>query len=195
MRSRVLALLLPAVGLATVLLAGCSSDDPPSGAASASASPDDATSADGTAAGQSTPSDAVEPASGRRVDVGDATFRLPDEPDWITTPSGDLSSSADGRRIFFGRSYSEPDLDYAADLAIDSTSWRGPSKPVAQPTRVVDGVEGYVVEAVDREGFFYEFGIVEPGTERNLFFTFVLPDDGQDHRDLVDAVLATVRWK
>lgn len=125
----------------------------------------------------------------------EVTYRLPDGTRWLSLNGYESAATVDGWRITFGVSFSEADLDYAADLAIETSYWNGPTKPVAQEPRTVDGVEGYVVEAVDRDGFFYEFGIVRPRSEKNLFLTFEFPDDGPYYRDLVESVLASVQWR
>lgn len=67
-------------------------------------------------------------------------------------------------------------------------------KPVRGENRVVDGVEGWVLEgARDGADFVYEWGTVYQGQDVHFTFEFINPPD--DPMAMVDSVLASVQWR
>ena len=190
MRTRVLQA-TAGVALTLVLTSGCGGDEATDGPDGPDPSVSTSTAqADATEEESAFGADA---ATGRKVTLPEVSYRLPQDIRWLRTRDGASASSLDGLRIVFNMSYSSEDPEEAVRIAIRNSNWSGPTEPAEQERRVVDGVEGYVLEAVDRRGFFYEYGIVQPGGD-NWYFTFEMPDDGPYYRDLVESVLASVTW-
>ena len=185
------------------LLAGCSSDPAPDeGGGSPGPSPtqtsSDSTSSAATPSPAPTPS--VEPATGKKLTIPGLendvlTFRLP-EGDWYLSRAGragNLSTGLkswriDGGTIPVGDSIT---LDEGAQAAIENRSFGGP-KLSRSDNRVVDGVEGYVVEGKDRSGFTYIYGTVVGDSLAYVQFDFA--NDSPKAKAWVESVLASVEW-
>lgn len=66
-------------------------------------------------------------------------------------------------------------------------------KPVRGENRVVDGVEGWVLEGTRKRGMVYEFGTVIGG--QHVQFTFSSLKAPKDFTEIVESVLASVQWR
>ena len=66
-------------------------------------------------------------------------------------------------------------------------------KPVRGENRVVDGVEGWVLEGTRKRQKVYEFGTVVGG--QHVQFTFSSLEAPKDFMDIVESVLASVQWR
>jgi hypothetical protein len=185
------------------LLAGCSSDPAPDeGGGSPGPSPtqtsSDSTSSAGTPSPEPTPS--VEPATGKKLTIpgieGDVfTFRLP-EGDWLIGRAGRAGNLTTGLKYWTidggaTPAFGSTTLDVGAQGAIENRSLGGP-KLSRSDNRVVDGVEGYVVEGKDRSGFTYIYGTVVGDSLAYVQFDFA--DDSPKAKSWVESVLASVEW-
>lgn len=189
-----------------VALAGCSGTDDPGGAggdpATSSAAPSDPSSGSGSTS--PTAGDGVEPADGQSVHARFLTYRLPGGKHWILMRQGLSAYLPSGRpgafwevRAFEFQGTHVVDLDQLAGVVLRTMRDDYPAlRRVAD--RTVAGRESFVLEGESKDAygqpaFYYRVGSLVPGGSwASLAFTF--PKDTPQARDVIESVLASVRW-
>jgi hypothetical protein len=178
---------LGVVGLG-LCLAGC-------GGGSSSSAADPATSP--STADSSPTAPAVEPASGRKVDLLAFTARTPKGFDYDNSLAKEIvfSSSRDVKQnieysdvtIYPGTSNA-----FAARLSVKNSSWD--PKPTAAAAVTIDGATFYHLTGPVGDGVHLdEYGSVQDA--RLVKLSFELEGPATQRKKLVDSVLATVRLK
>ena len=187
-----------------VLLLGCEDDSgppkvEPSGSPSASQSgtPSESGSSPTTPTESSSPT--VEPADGPRFRLPTVSGAFPAEWRIIDESSGAISAGElhPVRRGFIfvadvlSLGSGEFD-DIVANVLKEYDDQK--VKPVRKENRVVNGVEGWVLEgASDRAEMVYHWGTVIDGQDVTFFFEYIKAP--KDPMKTVDSVLASVRWR
>lgn len=189
MRSRALL----AISLSSLVLgvAGCGdgsgSPSPDAGATSAATSTTSASSAEPT----------IAAATGRLVSTDELTYHLPAGLPWrFDGPEYASFIDAAGRwRVTYGAVFSggASEAQYKRSVLASARRVYGPSARLL-PDRVVDGRSGVVMEAPKAgEGYVYEWSGSSGSTM--AIFDFVVPAGSAKGRAIIDAVLASVKWK
>jgi hypothetical protein len=179
--------------VAATVLAGCGS-----GSSSSVADPPSSTSP--TSPSSPTSSDtapAVDPASGRRVDLLAFTARTPHGFDYDNSLAKEIVFSS-SRDLDQNLEYSDVTIypgtsnAFAARLSVKNSSWH-PKPRIADPV-TIDGAEFYHLTGPVGEGVrLDEYGSVQGA--RLVKLSFELTGPASQRRKLVDSVLATVHLK
>ncbi|MDE0778688.1 hypothetical protein [Nocardioides sp.] len=143
----------------------------------------------------------VEPATGERLTVATVErdvfgFNLP-EGEWRLTSSGRIGvlETPAGSWNITGGAVDGADgvsLDFLARGERQDFIGLGP-KPQRRDDRVVDGIEGYVLEAGGRDGLYYQFGSVLG--DNWVTVTFEFTEDSPETRGVIESVLASAAWQ
>lgn len=211
MRSRAWRTTVAATVLATAALAGCGTDDAdgdtpqdPTSPAASSADASETTSTESTEPTGSTESADPGAATGRRVETQLVAYRLPADIDWNVSMGGRFADWWSDEMVgpwtvsqFEHLDSTPPALDSIASTSLRNLRRDYPSAERLD-NRVVNGVEGWVVESngknsFGRSIFHYEFGAVHGAGWATLNFEF--PKDTPATREVIDSVLASIEWK
>jgi hypothetical protein len=200
--ARVLAL----AGLLGALGAGCGDSGTPEAerTATPSSSPSDSTPTETTPTEtettESTESTAtVAPADGKPISLPSLTGAFPAGWRIVDRTSGS-SSAGDtdpmtGGFIFISdlKNLGSEDFDEKVAIVMEHYA-HDKTKPERGENRVVDGVEGWVIEgASDSTEVIYEFGTFIGG--QDVHFTFSFQFAPKDAMAIIDSVLASVHWR
>jgi hypothetical protein len=200
-RARLVAL-VGVVALLSGLSGACGDSDGPDASPTASAS--SSTSAPTTEATptQSTATESaptVAPADGKPIVLPTLTGAFP--AGWTLIERNSGSTSAGDTDVTTGglvyvsdlKNFGSEDFDEKVAIVMDYYA-DDKTKPKRTENRVVDGVEGWVVQgASDMDQFVYEFGTFLHG--RDIRFTFSFRKAPKDPMETVDSVLASIHWR
>lgn len=194
--------MLAAASALGVLAIGCGDSDEPEATPTASSSGAVATSSP-SPSGDPTPTDGssaptVAPADGPAIRLPSLTGAFP--AGWEISDRTKGSNSAGdsdpltGGFIFVADivNIGSTDFDDIVDSVLVNYENRD-VKPVRGEDRVVDGVEGWVLEGTHKRELVYEFGTVLDG--QFVHFTFTFLNAPRNAMDIIDSVLASVRWR
>jgi hypothetical protein len=200
MAARRTARVLAVAGVLGALLAGCGDSPSPDAEPSGSAGP----SSTEPEAGESTPQDSssaptVAPAEGKPISLPSLTGAFP--AGWRVVERTTGSNSAGDTDVMTGGFIFISDLKNLGSenfqKKVDIVLLRyadAKKKPVRGPNRVVDGVEGWVIEgATDGSELIYHWGTFING--QDVHFTFSFQNAPKDAMEIVDSVLASVQWR
>lgn len=201
----------PLAVVAALLLAGCGDSDrlapqrTPSDPGSSHMPSDPAASAPAPTTPTQPPTSepptppGVEPASGRPFNLPSLTGAFPEG--WQVVGETKGSASAGDRNPLTGGFFYFSDLLHLGSRNFDKivatvlVSYEDEKNPpVRTENRVVDGVEGWVLQGRrDGDEFHYEWGTVYRG--QDIWLTFDYLHAPSDPMAVVDSVLASVEWK
>lgn len=193
--------MLAAVGVLGVLVTGCGdSDEPrttPTGSPSPSATSSQTPSSDPSPTdGSSAPT--VAPADGPPIRLRSLTGAFPADYEVVkrtkgSNSAGDTDPLTDGF-IFVADVANVGSSDFDDIVPNVLMNYEGRDiKPVRGENRVVDGVEGWVLEGTHKQEVVYEFGTVVDG--QHVQFTFSFLKAPKNAMEIVESVLASVQWR